>query len=101
MIFDRRVGVPDQVSWSVEGGFLPPEQLWEDAQVGFEQRERRICFWVDDLAGKGCMGAGREAGEEAAWGRWVGRCWGGGLPLQKGINGVRRTRSVQGCKRKE
>lgn len=84
--------------------FLPPEQRWEDAQVGFEQRERKIWFWLDDQAGRGHVGAGREAGE-AVWGRrrrgemQRRRCRGGGLSLQKGINGVRRTRLVQGCKR--
>lgn len=68
----------------MDGGFLPPQQLHENAQVGFEQWEGRIYFWVDVPAGEGRMGAGREAGE-AAPGRWVGRCWGGGLPLQKVI----------------
>lgn len=100
MIFNSQVGAPDQVSWSVDGGFVPPEQLWEDAQVGFEQRERKICFGVDDPTGEGRGGVGREA-VEAAQGRWVGRCWGRGLPLRKGINRVRKTRSVQGCKREE
>lgn len=66
--FNRRVDVLGQVSWSVDGRFLPPEQLWEDAQVGFEQQQRRIWFWLDDQAGKGHVGAGREAGE-AVWRR--------------------------------
>lgn len=37
-MFSRWVGVPDEVLWSVDGGFLPPQQLWEDTQGGFEQQ---------------------------------------------------------------
>ena len=55
-MFSRWVGVPEQILWSVDGGFLPPQHLWEDAQGGSEQQER-IYFWVDDAkCAWGCRG---------------------------------------------
>lgn len=75
----------------MDGGFLPPEQLWEDAQVGFEQRERRIYFWADDPAGTGRVGVGREGWEMLGRRRFASA---GG-----GSRRARRTRSVQGCER--
>ena len=91
-MFEGQAGVPSQGLWSVDGGFLPPEQLWEDARVGLEQR--RI---YSGSAAPARAGTGSEAGRLRGAARRRGR----GLPPREGMDSVRRTRSVQGCEREE